>query len=82
MRGSAKQSPASRAIIDLEERIARLSRFQAWKIRDPIDFEAVLGSTALATYWEHLDQVVANMEASQRFAHDLRAKIVASLDDR
>lgn len=73
--GKAKLAPARRRPEGLQERIARLSRFEEWSEHDPIDFTAVVPAELLAEYWEQCDAIVAALARAQAAANRIRAVV-------
>jgi hypothetical protein len=75
MLGKAGQSPATRGVTDVMERIARLEAFERWRSPTRVEFERILGNEAYKAYWEELDRIIVEMNRSQTIADDLRARI-------
>jgi hypothetical protein len=79
MFGTAKGSPQTRGIPDLELRANRLTEYENWREPIKVDFQAVLGDADWTRYWSLHDAVVNDMKAAQTFANELRDRVVASL---
>ena len=75
MRSNAPLSPTGRQLPDVEQRIARLKRFEGWRPVSPIDFEKLLGPGAWQEYWQHCDRVIDCLRESQAVADALRRRI-------
>ena len=58
IKSKAKQSPASRNIVDLEKRIERLSAYEKWREPCKLDYEAVLGEEHWKSHMAHLNSVL------------------------
>jgi hypothetical protein len=71
------QSPKSRSIQDLEDRIKRLEVYEQWKPRDPIDFESIAGTKLWAEHWKNWEAVLAALKTSQDLAERIRDAIRA-----
>lgn len=82
--GSAKLSPRSRRIPDLERRIERLHAYEARHRPRQIDFSAIVGSEMWQQHWTNWQAVLGLMRESQGLATEIRAKVAeavrASLD--
>jgi hypothetical protein len=79
MTGSAKRSPATRRITDLNNRILRLSNFEQWREPTRIDFEAVLGPDLWTRYWSTHQHLLTAMRESESIAGEVREAIQQSL---
>jgi HNH endonuclease len=77
MRGSARLSPASRGVEDMDIRIDRLRRYEQWKRRTPIDFASIIEPAVWQKHWSNLDEVIAMMQSSQVHAEQIKDEIVA-----
>lgn len=72
MLGSAKRSPRSRGIQDLDQRIERLERFEAWSKPTRIQYEDIFGPARWEEYMSLLDSAVAHLLKAQKVALELR----------
>jgi hypothetical protein len=75
MNSSAKLSPKSRNIADLELKIQRLDDYEKWKTPIQVDFLAVLGKSAWEMHLSHLDAVINGLVEAERGAKILRNQI-------
>lgn len=75
MRGKAKRSPTGRGILDVEQRIARLEEFEAWRPPTHIDFEEVLGKEDWKHYWSLWDKLNTALEEAQVVADRIRDRV-------
>lgn len=78
MEGSARLSPKSRGIDDLEERVARLIRYEAWREPRKIDFAAIVGPEMWKRHRENWRTVLDLLKKSQELATEIRT-IVAKV---
>ena len=75
MEGNAKLSPKSRGIADIEERIARLSAYEAWREPKKIDFAAVVGPEMWQRHRTNWRSVLDLLKASQELASEIRSLV-------
>jgi hypothetical protein len=79
MLGSARHSPASRGIKDLDERVARLERFERyWGDATAVsetEMAAAVGIERWNSYWVLLAQIADLMKAAQGQAEEIREKL-------
>lgn len=68
----AKLSPATRCIGDLEERISRLTRYEAWRTPTNVDFESLTGAELWRLHWENRDEVLSTMKSAQEVADRIK----------
>jgi hypothetical protein len=80
MLGTARLSPATRAIRDLDARVARLERFALWKTPTKFDFEAVVGKGLWSRHWANWEKLYALMHECEKTAVEIRAVIGRSLE--
>ena len=73
--GKAPQSPKTRGIGGLEQRIERLRAYEKWREVQPIDFAAMVGQENWLRYWRTLEAAVDYLKESQPFADELRDMI-------
>lgn len=77
MRGGAPQSPASRGIPDLEQRIERLKAFEQWSKPVKIDYADLAGAAEWAQHLSHLEAVLSLLAQAEKHAGALRSKAEA-----
>jgi hypothetical protein len=70
--GPAAKSPAKRGVRDLPERIARLERFEEWRVPTIFDFEAAVGAELWAQHWANWERLTALMHECERTAETIR----------
>jgi hypothetical protein len=75
MTGSARLSPSSRGVKDLDSRIARLETFERWRQPVRIDFEAVVPPDLWQSYWASHERVLHLMKECQNIAKAVRESI-------
>ena len=78
IRGTAKLSPASRKVPDLERRISRLEAFEGWRNVVPLEIEKILGPEVWKGYWETYDKTIDILRQNQGLADKLKQMIAAS----
>lgn len=79
MRGSARGSPNSKNVPDLEVRIARLAAFETWGNVSKIPFMELVGEDEWADFWALLTDIEARLHDAQRQAVMVREKITTKL---
>ena len=80
MLGSAKLSPKSRGIKDINERISRLEEFEKWSQPVQIDYANLAGEAAWNKHLKHLEAILKLLEQAEEHAKELReaAKALAN----
>jgi HNH endonuclease len=76
MEGTAKLSPQSRRVRDLEERVKRLERYESWREPRKIDFAAIVGPEMWKRHRENWRGVLDLMKKSQELASEIRSIIL------
>ncbi len=79
---SAKLSPKSRGIKDLELRIERLTAYEKWQKPTIVDFEAVVGKTKWEQHWENWATVQKTMRQAQELATEINQAIAKNYTRR
>jgi hypothetical protein len=82
MTGTAKLSPQSRGISDVESRLERLAEFEAWGAVSAIKLEDVVAKADLDRHWQYLERIVELMRDAQADAMALRDAVAAELARR
>jgi hypothetical protein len=80
MEGPARGSPKTKGIIDLQERIARLEKFEQWGNVQPLSLRELAGTEQWDAYWQNLLTIEGQMKAAQLHAEELRVAIQSTLD--
>lgn len=65
IRSSAPRSPATRGVADLQERIARLERYEKWRPVRQVDFTVVVGTELWERYWKSHGRLLKMMHECQ-----------------
>lgn len=73
MRGSASQSPASRSVVDIEQRIIRLKAFASWRTPVCIDCAKLTTADHWNFHTKNLEQVLSLLEEAEEHAVGLRS---------
>jgi len=82
MVSSAKLSPKTRGVDDLNERINRLARFEQWAACKPISIEKLLPRDKLTTYWGALESILVEMDKAEKLAIELRGLLQKRLSGK
>ena len=75
MLSSAKLSPKTKGIKNLEERIRKLEAYENWKKPVLIDFGKIIGKETWQTHWHNCEKVQILMKESQILAESINKKI-------
>lgn len=75
MTSDAKLSPKSKGVIDLDERITRLEKYEKWGTPTCIDFESIVGKKIWEKHWNNCEEVQSVMKQSQILADEISKKI-------
>ena len=75
IKSQAPLSPQSRSISDLELRIHRLERFEAWGEPIQVDFEKILGEDLWNEHWRNYEELMDKMKESQKVSDKIRKAI-------
>lgn len=78
MEGTAKLSPKTRGVADLEDRIQRLQSYEAWREPKKINFAEVVGPEMWRRHRENWRSVLDLLKKSQELAGEIR-KLVAKM---
>jgi len=81
MEGTARLSPKSRGISDINIRVERLKAYEAWREPRRIDFAAVVGDEMWKRHRQNWRSVLELLKTSQELASEIRsivAKVVKS----
>lgn len=77
MFGSAKGSPATRGIPNLNELAARIDNMVALSELEKVDLEAMVDPDLWARYWSRLAEIERLLGAAQREATEIKEQIAA-----
>ncbi|GAB1260600.1 HNH endonuclease [Aurantivibrio plasticivorans] len=75
---TAKLSPKSRGVGDLEKRIERLTAYEKWQPHTVVDFEAVVGKEKWERHWANWELVQNTMRQAQVLATEINKTIAES----
>lgn len=78
MLGAAPRSPSVRRVPDLQERIARLERFESWGNCVPLNIKALVPPELWDEYYAMQDEILQKMRDAQklavRIAHEIKSR--------
>ncbi|HEV3074923.1 MAG TPA: HNH endonuclease [Thermoanaerobaculia bacterium] len=80
MLGTARLCPRTRSIGDLEERVARLERFERWRNPTKLNIPEIVGSTLWEAYRANWRQLLETMRESHALGTALRTKLLDSIN--
>lgn len=80
MKSTAKHSPASRGIVDIDDRMRRLEAFEQWSKPARIDYQGLFGDAKWAQHTQHLEDVLRLLEKAEQHAAELRALARADVE--
>ncbi|MGU5559867.1 HNH endonuclease [Aeromonas caviae] len=72
---TAKLSPKSRGVPDLDQRIEKLRKYEAWLEPTKVDFESVVGKKKWEQHWENWESVQNTMRQAQTLATEINQTI-------
>jgi hypothetical protein len=75
MLGSAPRSPSARGIPDVEERIARLARFEAWGKCVPLTIQDLVSPNLWTEYYVIQEEILKRMRDAQKVAAEIAREI-------
>lgn len=78
---NAKRSPKARGVPNLNDKIARLERYERWREPRTVDFEALIGAVLYDKHWENWKELLHLMDKAQQHAltvRDTAAKALAN----
>lgn len=79
MLGDAPNSPASKGVPDLQERIERLEDYERCFTPHKLDFEKIVGSELWSKHWANNDAIREMMKDSQKLSDKIRGMIADSV---
>jgi hypothetical protein len=65
--------------VAIQERMARLARFEEWGAIHPIPFEELISKTAWDEYWAQLEVILDAMQVAQEKAVIIRKGIMSAI---
>ena len=81
MLGNARWSPTVRGVQGVQERAARLERYEKWKTPKSVDFTLIVGKEDWENYWGLCEVLNADMRKAQAVADALRVRILAAIKE-
>lgn len=75
MEGSARLSPKTRDVPNLQERIARLQAYEVWRKPTKIDFASVVGPEMWQRHRQNWRDVLDLLKKSQELASEIRSVV-------
>ena len=75
MLGNAKLSPRSRGISDLDVRVARLERYEAWAKCQPLKIQEQINPDLWERYYKVQEEILAKMREAQVLALEISQSI-------
>lgn len=79
--GSAKLSPKSRGINNLELRIKHLKSYEDWCEPTIVDFELIVGKSKWKQHWDNWELVQSTMREAQILASEINDIVSKSYDN-
>lgn len=77
--GDAKGSPKTMNIQDLDVRVERLERFEAWGSVEPLPLGNLAGTELWVQHWNNLEEIQDRMHRAQRHAELVNRSIRSAL---
>jgi len=84
MLGTARNSPRTRGVADVEERAEKLREFEKWGGLTPVsedDLRVAVGAERWEAYWERLEEIKRLMVSAQEEADSIREVLEAKFGD-
>jgi HNH endonuclease len=78
--GPARFSPATRGVPDLDERIARLEKYEQWRQPTLFDFAEAAGPELWEQHWANWERMIAFMKEAEEIATMIRHRIASRAD--
>lgn len=78
MLSSARLSPTTKGVADIEARIARLEDFERWGTPTKVNFEELIGADLWARHWQNHTALLALMREAELTAETIRKRVAAS----
>lgn len=79
MSGSARLSPKTRGVADINERIARLNAYEKWKKPLQLDIPGIVGEKMWETHRVNWRRVLDLLKESQKLANEIRDAVGESV---
>lgn len=75
---TARLSPLTRGVVDLEARAARLEAFERWGSPTRVDFAALVGADLWNEHWRNYAAIVKLMREAEQTADAIRTRVAES----
>ena len=75
MRSTARLSPVSRKIPDLENRIEKIRYYEQWGKPTKMDFEKIVGSDIWGEHWDNWGKIQTLMKEAQILAKNINQSV-------
>ena len=72
---SAKLSPKTRGVKDLDSKIKRLEKFEKWKEIKPLDFKKIVGTRNWNLHWSNHQKILDLMKECQKHSDEMKKLI-------
>jgi hypothetical protein len=79
MEGTARLSPKSRGISDINIRVERLKAYEAWREPRRIDFAALVGDEMWKRHRQNWRSVLDLLKTSQELASEIRSIVAKAV---
>jgi hypothetical protein len=76
---NAKNSPRSRGVTDIEQRVLRLEKFECWGSHRPLPLQVLVGEELWSSYWARLEKIESLMFEAQAEAELIRKRLSEAL---
>ena len=78
MRSTARLSPATRGIPDLDARIEKIRAYDRWGKPSKVDFENIVGPEIWAQHWENWSKIQSLMKEAQVLAQQINQTVAGA----
>ncbi|WP_417288402.1 HNH endonuclease [Corynebacterium variabile] len=78
MFSSARLSPLTRGISDIDERASRLEAFERWGSPTQVNFEELVGAELWAEHWMNHQRIIALMREAEQTAAQIRITVAST----
>lgn len=79
---NARQSPKTRGISNLEQKIKRLEEYEIWDTPTPLDLENLVGEELWKKHWDNWRQLVEVMKNCNNHAQQVAERLRAAQNSR
>lgn len=81
MLGDAERSPKTRGVTDLEDKVARLEKYERWSRPTKLDFEELVGSEIWDRYWNTWESLTGSMAEAQALSNEIKRIVKKGVSD-